>query len=120
MLTAKRFAVVGVQVLLRFHSSFPGHNPGHHVRVTNRRLYNVRFSIKRSTLVFMHEAVALLRTGVLDGSFVLPGTVPAKLALGGDQPNAPQVSSKPESCRGAASWHMHLGRHDSHSSLEEA
>jgi hypothetical protein len=34
--------------------------------------HNVRFSIKRSTLVFMHGGLALLRSGALPEALVLP------------------------------------------------
>ncbi|KAI8475548.1 MAG: P-loop containing nucleoside triphosphate hydrolase protein [Monoraphidium minutum] len=73
-------AVERDQVLLRFSPQF------HREHVGGAR-YRVRFSIKRSTFVFMHEALALARDGQLAPQLLLPsgvacgGAAPAKKSL---------------------------------------
>lgn len=50
-----------LQVLLRFSTRF------HDTFVPGRK-YNVRFSIKRTSFVFMHEALDVAQRGVMAGS----------------------------------------------------
>jgi hypothetical protein len=54
-----------LQVSLRFSADF-------HSSWLHGRRHRVRFSIKRSTFVFMHEALALARQGELGEGLLLP------------------------------------------------
>jgi helicase MOV-10 len=53
------------EVLLRFNAGF------HQIHINGRK-WDVRFSIKRSTFVFLHEALSLLQEGRTRGEMVLP------------------------------------------------
>ncbi len=50
-------------------------NGSFHARHIKGRRHAVRFTIKRSTFVFMHEALGLLRSGGLPEALVLPAGV---------------------------------------------
>lgn len=56
------FCFPSIQVLLRFNAAFHNtvHLPG--------RLFNVRFAIKRTSFVFMHEALDVAQRGTVAGT----------------------------------------------------